>query len=489
MGRTTGRKILVVGTGPLLDPGAKVFSGQCLRTWHFVAPMLEAGHEVRLSTVPIPGTTSDKEIATDWAYRDFSYTRFNTNDGARIRPVIASEISTFAPDALVGINTYSAFLLAGIETQLPLWADLNGWTMAEGQIRAAALGHDRDFGHFWRQEVQVLMRADRISAVSQRQADATYGELAMIGRLDHRNATEELTSVVPNAVYPDFAKLERTTQMHPVLDGKVPADAHVCLWSGGFNSWTDVETLAWALGQAMEVEPRFHFVATGGPIIGHDEITWKKFLDAAARFIPEGRSHLLGWVDYETMLALHGCAHVGLNLDGANIETRFGARNRLTNMLGAGLPVLTTLGTEISEWIERGNHGGTVKIGDRQGLTDLLVDSARNHGTWATRAESARVAACREFAPAHTVAGLLEWLEMPMPANDRIDFTEGDEHYSSTARLRQYLLRRIGDPIPFEAPAPPVSGLQQSPSAPSNTPSTKSSSGVWDILRSLRGKK
>ncbi|HMX61502.1 MAG TPA: hypothetical protein PKD58_00375, partial [Candidatus Sumerlaeota bacterium] len=53
------RKIFVLGTGPLLESGARVMSGQCLRTWHFCKPLLDAGHAVELMTVPIPGTTTD----------------------------------------------------------------------------------------------------------------------------------------------------------------------------------------------------------------------------------------------------------------------------------------------------------------------------------------------------------------------------------------------------------------------------------------------
>lgn len=485
------RKLCVVGTGPLLDPGARVFSGQCLRTWHFAAPLIAAGHQVHLATIPIPGATiDDGRVASEWAYRDHTYTRFHTNDAAQIRPVLAKEIETLQPDALIGINTYPAYLLASIERDEPLWADLNGWTMAEGQIRSAALGNDRDFGHFWRQEVAILLRADRISTVSERQADATWGEMAMVGRLNHLNAAEPLTCVVPNAVYPDFGQLTRdVSRRHPILEGRVPQDAVICLWSGGFNSWTDVDALAWALGEAMKREARLCFVATGGPIVGHDELTYRRFLDAAALCIPPDRCHLLGWVDYETMLALHGCCHFGLSLDGMNVETRFGARNRLTNMLGAGLPIVTSRGPEIAEWIVANGAGEVVPLGDREALAGALARGVADGPAWEERARAARVAACRDFAPDRTIAPLLEWLQVPGPAADRVAYSDSDEHYSSTARLRSYLERRLGEPIPFEAPRPPVSGGAVEVPDPAHPPRGTSGSSVWNLIQTLRGRK
>ncbi len=485
------RKLYVVGTGPLLDPGAKVFSGQCLRTWHFAAPLLAAGHEVHLATVPIPGATiDDGRVASEWAYRDHAYTRFHTNDPARVRPVLAKDIETIRPDALIGINTYPAYLLSSIDCHEPLWADLNGWTMAEGQIRSAAMGNDRDFGHFWRQEVSVLLRADRISAVSGRQADATWGELAMVGRLNHLNAAEPMTAVIPNAVYPDFERLQRDTSRRPsILSGRVPEDAVICLWSGGFNSWTDVDALAWALGEAMKRVPNLCFVATGGPIVGHDEMTYRAFLDAAAVCIPPDRIHLLGWVDYETMLALHACSHFGLSLDGPNIETRFGARNRLTNMLGAGLPIVTSRGPEIAEWIVANGAGEVVPLGDRHALAEALARGALDRGPWEDRAIRARAAACRDFAPAHTIAPLLDWLKVPAPSADRIAYTDADEHFSSTARLRSYLERRLEEPIPFEAPRPPVSGGAVEVPDAAHPPRATSGSSMWKLIQSLRGRK
>lgn len=445
------RRLFLLGTGPLLEDGATVMSGQCLRTWHFAAPLLarHEDYEVHLMTVPIPGTTRDEvdPPAENADYQGFRYTRLLSNDQNRILPVIAEYIERSRPDALVGINAYPAYLLSWLRMLQnprmgrPLWADLNGWTMAEAQVAVAA-GNKGSYSHFWRMEALTLLAADRFSTVTDRQAYALYGELAMIGRLTGSLFAEEMAVSVANAVYPDYARLERRAGLAPVLKGRVPPGARVVLWSGGFNSWTDIPLLRDALKRAMESEPSLHFVATGGAIVGHDEATHALFQSVAAD-LPADRVHALGWIDFRHVLELHATAHVGINIDGANTETRFGARNRLTNMMGAGLPVITTRGTEIAEWIERHGLGAVVPLGDAAGLADVLVESVRDSGAWQERAARARRAALRDFAPEATLASFLAWVAAPAPARDTGDAAD------SASAMRAWVLRRAAMEQPF----------------------------------------
>ena len=44
------------------------------------------------------------------------------------------------------------------------------------------------------------------------------------------------------------------------------------LWSGGYNLWTDVDTLFRGLEAAMARNPKVHFLSTGGAIDGTDTL-------------------------------------------------------------------------------------------------------------------------------------------------------------------------------------------------------------------------
>ncbi|MCC6547740.1 hypothetical protein IT570_11290 [Candidatus Sumerlaeota bacterium] len=407
-------RILIVGTGPLLESGARIMSGQCLRTWHFCKPLLDAGHAVRLMTIPIPGTTNDGAGAASEAarYEDLDYRKFNTNDSARVLPELESAIREFAPDAMIGVNAYPAFLLAkaSLQNQIPLWADLNGWTMAEGLILGKVVGHQRDYPHFWCMEAQAALRADRFSTVTSRQAHALLGELAVLGR--GIVEPSRIVATVPNAVYPDYASLTRKPGVPEFLREKLPPDSLIALWTGGFNSWTDLSMLVSGVKAAMDAESRLAFVCTGGAVHGHDEQTYKTFL-ALAKELPPGRFLPLGWIDFDQVRALHESANVGINLDGDNIETIFGARNRVTNLLGAGVPVVTTRGTEIAQWIADHEAGTVIPQGASGQLTAALVDSVGNATFWQQRAATMRAKALHDFAAVNTLPLLLEWCSDP----------------------------------------------------------------------------
>ena len=417
-------RFLILGTGPLIDEaGARQVSGQCLRTVHFVRPMRAAGHEVRLLTVPIPGAEDARagrlETADGIVYEALAS---HGQDAAlaRLREVLAAE----AFDGAVGINAYPAYLLARALAGrgLPLWADLNGWTMAEGQTRAALVGHDGDMPHFWRLEAEVLLRADRFSTVSERQGDALYGELAMVGRLNRHTFDHPFAAPVPNAVHALYAGLERSADLPACLAGRgIAADAPLILWSGGFNTWTDAGLLTEALARVLETVPESHFVATGGAVTGHDDTTYRRFREMAAERLPAGRVHLLGWVPIEDVVALHARADVGLNVDAPNTETRFGARNRLTNMMGAGMAVVTTAGTEIAAWIAERDAGWVVVPRDAEALGGALAKALRDRDLARARAQRGQRAAREAFAPEATLTPFLSWCEKPECAPDRAE--------------------------------------------------------------------
>lgn len=439
-------RFLVTAAGPLIDePGTRVVSGQCLRAIHFVRPMIEAGHEVDLLTVPIPGTESAdaKKPLRKRTYRgEFAYKAFTTNDETRILPVLKKRLAREKYDAVVGLNAYPAYLLAAAGPTVPFWADLYGWTMAEGQSRSALVGHDRDQDHFWRLEAAVLLAADRFSTVSVRQGDALYGELAMTGRLNSLTFTWPFAYPVPTAVDPRYSEMQRNGEL-PAALGSLSENTHVVLWSGGFNTWTDVDLLANALARALEERPEMHFVATGGAVVGHNDTSFRRFRELAREKLPRKRYALLGWVDTDLVLALHASASLGLCVDSLNTETRFGARTRLTNMMGAGLPVLTTRGTEIAEWIERREAGGVVPSGDAEALANALIDSAGNKDKWFERADRARAMALEDFSPTKTLEEFLNWCAAPQFAPDRGPAAANDARLREVQQLESRLWTQL----------------------------------------------
>lgn len=413
--------ILVIGTGPLFAPDVTVFNGQALRTWHLVQPLVERGHNPDLVVLAVEGVVlppSPSGNITVMNRGDFPYRAITTNDHATVLRELQAIHDAKPYDCIVAINNNAAVLACRLRTRLPIWADLNGYIMGEAQCRGRVYGSDEYLLHFWQREAVPLRRADRFSTASFKQMYATLGELGSVGRLGRHNCEHPFVTVIPEAAYEEFLRPESYPAL-PVYRGKLfPSDAFAVLWSGGFNTWTDASTLAAALSLAMEQVPKLRFVATGGAIPGHDERTYHEFLEAMETTGFTERCHMLGWVEARQLFPIYKECDIGINIDALNYETMFGARNRLTNMLAASMPVLTTLGTEVTDIIDEAGLGYVVPIGDVQGLADALVRAARHPAERKTMGIRAREYCQRHFTYAATTRQLVRWVEAPSRAPD-----------------------------------------------------------------------
>lgn len=383
---------------------------------------MEAGHTVYLITHPINDQQfipDSDPLCTEADFRGLHYHRLHSNDAKLIVPEIERQLAEFKPDGVFGINPFPASLACRQRYRAPVWADMNGYVPAEGQTHCALYESDGILEHFWRMEKEVVRRADRISTVSRLQRFATLGELAIVGRLNRYNFSCPLVSFVPNAVSERFLTFSPPP---PVLRGKkIPENAFILLWSGGFNTWTDIDTLFAALERVMAYNPDFHFAATGAHIAGHDERTYYRFEQMAAGSKHAKQYHLLGWVETEIVDALFGESDLGVNIDSRNYETLFGARNRLTNMMACGLPVLTTRGTEISLDIEDAGAGLVAAIGNVDEIVELIGNAMRDRQALKLLGKKGRDWVVDEFSYARTTREAMEWAKKPAWAPDNAE--------------------------------------------------------------------
>jgi len=326
---------------------------------------------------------------------------------------------------VLGVNTHPSSRAVKLDTDVPIWCDLNGWVMAEAQSKCHVYADDRYLSHFWKMEQAILDRADILSTVSRAQAHATLGELATRGRLGHKSFGYELVHAIPNAV----SEVEYRHDFEVLRGTLVPADAFVVLWAGGYNTWTDVDFLYEALTAAMAEVERLHFVSTGGMIEGHDEITFDRFVERAGASRFRDRFHFVGWVPTEQVPSYYFESDLGINVDSRNYETVFGARNRLNDMMKTGLAVLTTLGTEISEVIAENDLGLTSLLGDAAAFAEQMVWAAGHPEQLSAMAERARDDVRERFSYARTTAPMRAWAKAPSRAPDggqRVEFEDID---------------------------------------------------------------
>jgi glycosyltransferase involved in cell wall biosynthesis len=241
--------------------------------------------------------------------------------------------------------------------------------------------------------------------------------MASVGRLNRHTFNYHFGAHIPNAAH-RWPEPENDGAA-PVLRGPVvPEDAFVILWSGGFNLWTDIAMLVQAMDELMRQNSRVHFVSTGGKLEGVDTQTYRRFEEAVEASPHRERYHRLGWVDSSRIPRIYREANVGLNVDGPNYETFFGARNRINAMAAEGLAVCTTLGTEISEWLADGEAIAVARMGDPQSLVEAIEPWIEQPEQLAIYRRRAREIMERDFSYSATTRALRAWLESPTLSPD-----------------------------------------------------------------------
>ncbi len=413
----TGKRVLVLGFAPMPFEPERRLSALCHRTWHVTQALLEDGHEVVLAANRMAGAYEDEEnrppilrfTGEHFAYYSMQHAAFEGSDA------LQRLCEEFKPEAVVAVHSYCAWIASKLGTEAPLWADLNGYGMAEAQARAAQVHDDAAMEEAWRWEKASLERADAVSVVSNRQKYAAIGELAALGRLSGRNYGEDLVHYMPNAIEPTPYRHQKT-----VLRGRLAGDSDfVVLWSGGYNTWTDVDTLFAGLVAAMREEPRLRFVSIGGAIPGRDEQTLYHFRELIEASEFADRFVFTGWVPTEEMPNYYFESDVGLNIDRASYEMLLGCRYRIMDMLRAGLPVVTSLGTEISHIVRNEKLGATFTPGSAEELAQVLVEMARDESARRRCATRAKEWVFKHRTVEQVMAPLRRWMQAPARAEVR----------------------------------------------------------------------
>ncbi len=417
-------RISLIALGPL--PGAEgiVTVGPGLRSDHLATALARAGHDLQIvSTVTGTDSAGGRQWRRTIAGRsvdciDAPEAAFPPRNGTGL----VDAVRCFGPEAIIGVTVYGATLASRLGLDVPLWADVFGDPMAEAQSKANAFGSDASVPRFWSMLRPVLDRADRFSAVSRAQADALIGQLGLAGRLGVSTAGERLVEVIPCAAEAEPAEAtsarQRKGRASFLREQEMRDDAFVVLWSGSFNTWCDVETLARGLELAMMEEPSIHFLATGGPVSGHDDRTWACFRALVGASPKRDRYRLLGWVDEALVRRCYLAADVGLHIERDLYERRLGAENRVVQWLAHGIPCVTTALSEFGRRLVDEELCVPVQPRDPRGLADSLIELARD------RARCARLAReCREFAWRYlgfdqTASPLVAWAARPVHASD-----------------------------------------------------------------------
>ena len=422
-------RILVMGH-ELPGMAEGTIEARSYRTWQFAEPLLENGHEVCL----IASHQENQRNVAHSLRNSLVYHRLNLSERNWLGK--ANMISTeFKPDAVLAVMFNNGLRATRLAHKRPLWIDLYGDRVTENQIAAHTRGSNRGLEISLEYLKLISQQADKYSTCSTPQKFALVGQLGMASRLNrHTMGYEFVHAILPGAP----SKHEEISPEMVVRGRTVPQDAFIVLWAGGYNVWTDVDTLFQALDQAMGKDPRIHYVSAGAGVKLTNNNSYERFLEMIATSQYRDRFHLLGWQPSTVVPGLYQQANVGVNLDAFHYETLLGTRTRLVEMMHYGLPVITTLGCELSYIIENQGLGLTFPIGDANTFSNHILTLANDKTLQQKLADQAAKYTNHQLSFQATTQPFQEWAKNPALAPDRpekrsrLDF----EEFANSLRTR-----------------------------------------------------
>lgn len=416
-------RICILGYAPLpVEPMKRAYSGT-FRTWNMIQYALSEGHEVLAFGMRLTGAFSPEEEKLA-LYEESNLTYYSVDELTYFQDLtfLRSKIEEYQPDAIIGVNTYPAHQAVSLDLDLPVWADLNGYVMSEAQSKATLMKDDHWLTHYWHMEKPILEKADFFSTASEKQRYALLGELASVGRLNSKAQWHKDIVCFPNQIdkkYIDQLMKHPDASEIPELYTKLTGTKF--LWAGSFTTWTDAKTLAQGFANALKKE-EMHLIVTGGKVDGHDEVSIVQFQELCQELQIEDHVHFTGWLEINDLTPYMVHSDFGLCIDKPCLETEIGARYRITNMLAFGLPVITTLGTEISHFIEEQRLGFTSKLESAESLSETLEKASKLQDAWKNKHQDIQLIADRFFGYKQVLSPLGEWMKSPQNATDKEGF-------------------------------------------------------------------
>jgi glycosyltransferase involved in cell wall biosynthesis len=352
----------------------------------------------------------------------------------------------FDPDCIVAVNFYPCLWATRLDTHKPIWMDIYGDMITILQASGYRSGSNRGLPttiYFLR---QVLSKGDIFSACSLPQQHMLVGELAMVGRLNFRTFGYEFV----HTILPGAAPLNvvRQHSRRILSELSIKDEDFVVLWAGGYNTWTDVDTLFTGLQDAMARNPQVHFVSLGANTYQAPDNVYTQFLRSIEQSNCRARFHMLGWRSWQEIPQFYIESDIGINIDAMHYETIYGTRTRLLEMLAAGLPVITTLGSELSYMMREAGVALTFPIGNSEMLATHILELSFDREKCQAFSARADQYARADMSFSTTTQTLRKWVRSPVLALDheeiRVSKYLKEVENQGRAVLRQVLWRMAG---------------------------------------------
>lgn len=440
-------RILIIGYNPPQLMGTMKIEAAHYRTWQFLHPLLDAGLTVGLCAGARGETVDGALIPPEWNSLQYYPIPFGERGW---RDALQHAHDTFAPDCVVAVNFSHCLYATKLRTDAPIWMDIYGDMVTIMQASCYRAGSDRGLETTIGFMREVLQAGDVFSVCGDPQRHVLVGELAMSGRLNHRTFGYEFTRVIRPGSPPRQTPRPqgRRCERQLLEPHGIQQEDFVVLWCGGYNTWTDVETLFNGLEWAMSEVPALHYVSVGANTYDAPDNAYTRLLYMIERSEYRDRFHMLGWRPWSEVAGYYRESDVGINIDALHYETLYGTRTRLVEMIAEGLPVITTYGAELSYLLSEQRAALGFEVGNWREFGKQMVTLARDRRRRDEMAEHAFRYARTDLSFCTTTIPLQAWVRDPHQAPDCTPLSLSERlkraEHRARALLRHMLWRAAG---------------------------------------------
>jgi glycosyltransferase involved in cell wall biosynthesis len=428
--------VIIFGNGPMPNEPEFAVTAPGSRTWQIVRTVAEGLSSsgaltedivvLSLDEVPRPSTTGSAIVTEVTAsgrkipveYRPLPYEQFKQL-GVERSPAIDLPPSIRAVIGTGSVQPYSTAAGFARLRSLPLWIDVFGDPICETQSQlelttaADPSAADTRLVHVWKLMLDALLDGDQFYALSRRQRHALQGQLGCAGRLNQFTSSASIAHYLPYAVFEDDTTLTESTPPSP-------GDHYTIMWCGSFNTWMDVPTLTRGITDALKGDPNLRLLVVGGKIASYNEISYGQFLEGIKSAGVEGAVTLMDWQPLASMQQLYTRCDLGISIDRYTYEAELGSRTRLVNFLAAGIPVASTVVTELSEELQAAEMLMPFEMGNADSLTRTLLSAAAGNPVARNKGANCRNYILQHFNGRNWGEELRKWLAYPTKAPDLI---------------------------------------------------------------------
>ena len=438
---TTVKRVLVIGWGPMPFEEQKMNYAPGARSLQFARALAAAGHRVCLAYARIPGSYfGEPADLISWQEENLLAYQMGLptfdHDGA-----LEGLVEAFDPHVLVGAAPLPSRRAVRLAGDRPVWVDLFGDPMSEAQAKDRAQPEDEDGDHltaYWQLMHELLARGDAFSSVSARQRYAVIGQLGVSGRLNRATAGRELVHVIPCSIDTpvDAAVTGSPSSAPPDLPPGFET-GFLVLWSGGFNTWCDVDTLMDGLEIAMAKAPELRFVATGGAIENHDGETFQRLQDRVESSPYADRFALLGCLTKEHADQIRDFADLLVVTERPLYERELGSSGRVLDWVAQGRPCLCTHQSEIGALIATHGIGLSYETGHAGSFSERILEAAADPEGLKDMGRKAQSFAQEHFSHQRTAEPLVEWVASAERAPDLAAGAKRRKYHALADRLKR----------------------------------------------------